>query len=41
MAKAPETDAPKKKRGASVLAWVLMAMIIGGLGGFGVTTPAR
>ena len=37
MAKAPETDAPKKKRGASVLAWVLMAMIIGGLGGFGVT----
>lgn len=40
MAKAPQTDddAPKKKRrGASVMAWVLMAMIIGGLGGFGVT----
>lgn len=37
MAKSPETDAPKKKRGASVMAWVLMAMIIGGLGGFGVT----
>ena len=40
MAKAPNTedDAPKKKRrGASVMAWVLMAMIIGGLGGFGVT----
>ena len=37
MAKPPETDAPKKKRGPSVLAWVLMAMIIGGLGGFGVT----
>lgn len=40
MAKAPQTedDAPKKKRrGASVMAWVLMAMLIGGLGGFGVT----
>lgn len=40
MAKAPQTDddAPKKKRrGASVMAWVLMAMIVGGLGGFGVT----
>lgn len=41
MAKAPDTtdDAPKKKRrGASVMAWVLMAMLIGGLGGFGVTS---
>ncbi len=39
MAKAPETeDSPKKKRrGASVMVWVLMAMLIGGLGGFGVT----
>ncbi len=40
MAKAPQSDdeAPKKKRrGASVMAWVLMAMIVGGLGGFGVT----
>jgi peptidyl-prolyl cis-trans isomerase D len=37
MSKAPETDTPKKRRGATVLAWVLMAMIIGGLGGFGVT----
>ncbi len=40
MSKAPHSDedAPKKKRrGASVLAWVLMAMLIGGLGGFGVT----
>jgi peptidyl-prolyl cis-trans isomerase D len=40
MAKAPDTsdDAPKKKRrGASVMSWVLMAMLLGGLGGFGVT----
>ena len=39
MAKAPHADdAPlKKRRGASVMAWVLMAMLIGGLGGFGVT----
>jgi len=40
MAKAPHTedDAPKKKRrGASVMAWVMLAMIVGGLGGFGVT----
>ena len=39
MAKAPHhDDAPlKKRRGASVMAWVLMAMLVGGLGGFGVT----
>jgi peptidyl-prolyl cis-trans isomerase D len=40
MAKAPQTvdETPKKKRrGASVMAWILMAMLIGGLGGFGVT----
>lgn len=40
MAKAPQTDdeTPKKKRrGASVMAWILTAMLIGGLGGFGVT----
>ncbi len=41
MSKSPhhsEDDAPKKKRrGASVMAWVLMAMLIGGLGSFGVT----
>lgn len=42
MSKAPhpanEDDAPKRKRrGASVMAWVLMAMIVGGLGGFGVS----
>ena len=40
MAKAPQTDdeTPKKKRrGGSVMAWILMAMLIGGLGGFGVT----
>lgn len=40
MSKAPHTadeDTPRKKRrGASVMAWVLMAMLIGGLGGFGV-----
>lgn len=43
MSKAPATpatddDAPKKKkRGTHVMAWVLLAMIVGGLGGFGVT----
>ncbi len=39
MAKAPHSDdAPlKKRRGASVMVWVLMAMLVGGLGGFGVT----
>lgn len=43
MSKAPhhtdDDDAPKRKRrGASVMGWVLVAMIIGGLGGFGVTS---
>jgi peptidyl-prolyl cis-trans isomerase D len=41
MAKAPHSDddTPKKKRrGASVMAWILMAMLIGGLGGFGLTS---
>lgn len=41
MAKAPHTDDDtpiKKRRGASVMAWVLMAMLVGGLGGFGVTS---
>jgi peptidyl-prolyl cis-trans isomerase D len=39
MAKTAQTDdeTPKKRRGASVMAWILMAMLIGGLGGFGVT----
>lgn len=40
MAKAPQTDelnAKPKRRGASVLAWILMVLLIGGLGGFGVT----
>jgi peptidyl-prolyl cis-trans isomerase D len=40
MANAPlsSDETPKKKRkGASVMVWVLMAMLIGGLGGFGVT----
>ena len=39
MSKAPQTeDAPvKKRRGASVMAWVLMAMIVGSLLGFGVS----
>lgn len=32
------TDSPKRKRrGASVMVWVLLAMVIGGLGGFGVS----
>ena len=41
MAKAPQIDdeTPKKKRrGASVVVWILMALLIGGLGGFGVTS---
>ena len=36
----PSTDtetAPKKRKGSVVLVWVLMAMLIAGLGGFGVT----
>lgn len=42
MSKAPhhpddEATPKRKRRGASVMAWVLMAMIVGGLGGFGVT----
>ncbi len=38
MAKPPATDAEKKSRKKnSVLVWVLMAMLIAGLGGFGVT----
>lgn len=40
MSKAPhhtDEEAPrKKKRGAGVMAWVLMAMLVAGLGGFGV-----
>jgi len=40
MSKAPHhtyDESPRKKRrGAGVMAWVLMAMLIGGLGGFGV-----
>lgn len=41
MSKAPhhvddENSPRRKRRGASVMAWVLMAMLIGGLGGFGV-----
>lgn len=38
MAKPPATDAEKKPRKKnSVLVWVLMAMLVAGLGGFGVT----
>ena len=38
MATTPTDDAPKpKKRGASVLVWVLLAVLIGSLGSFGVT----
>ncbi|MFD1809424.1 hypothetical protein ACFSHQ_19045 [Gemmobacter lanyuensis] len=33
MTKDTETDSPKRKRrGTSVMAWVLMAMVVGGLG---------
>lgn len=43
MSKAPthhdDEDAPRRKRrGTSVMAWVLLAMIVGGFGGFGVQT---
>lgn len=38
MAQAPETDSPKRKRkGASVVVWLLLAMVVTGLGGFGIT----
>ncbi|MDZ4095017.1 MAG: SurA N-terminal domain-containing protein [Paracoccaceae bacterium] len=38
MTKHTETDSPKRKRkGASVVVWVLMAMLVLGLGGFGLT----
>ena len=42
MAKKPdpstETETvPKKRKGSIVLVWVLMAMLVAGLGGFGVT----
>lgn len=38
MAKDTDTDTPRKKRkGASVLVWVILALVITGLGGFGVT----
>lgn len=38
MSKDTQTDTPRKKRkGASVLVWVILAMVITGLGGFGVT----
>lgn len=38
MSKDTETDSPKRKRrGTSVLSGVLLAMVVGGLGGYGVT----
>ena len=37
MAKSPTEDTPKKKRGVNVLGWILLAMLIGGLGSFGAT----
>ncbi|EEW23848.1 SurA N-terminal domain-containing protein [Rhodobacter ferrooxidans] len=38
MAKAPEPDAPvRKRKGASTVVWALMALLMLGLGGFGVT----
>ena len=34
-----ETDSPKRKRkGASVLSFVLLAMVVGGFGGYGITS---
>lgn len=39
MSRSPETETPTKKRkGASVVVWILLAMLIAGLGGFGVTS---
>lgn len=39
MTKDTETDSPKRKRrGTSVLSGVLLAMVVGGLGGYGVTS---
>ena len=42
MAKKPDPSTgtetvPKKRKGSVVLVWVLMAMLVAGLGGFGVT----
>ena len=38
MARQDDTDAPRKKRkGASILVWVLLAMLVVGLGGFSIT----
>lgn len=38
MAQDHDSDSPKRKRrGASVMAWVLLGMLVAGLGGFGVT----
>lgn len=38
MARNDETESPKRKRkGASVMVWLLMAMLVTGLGGYGVT----
>ncbi|MCA3459031.1 MAG: SurA N-terminal domain-containing protein, partial [Rhodobacter sp.] len=42
MAKKPDPSTgsetvPKKRKGSTVLVWVLMALLIAGLGGFGVT----
>lgn len=39
MTKHDETESPKRKRkGASVMVWLLMAMLVTGLGGYGVTS---
>lgn len=38
MAKSPTEDTPKKKRGTTILGWILLAMLIGGLGSFGATS---
>jgi peptidyl-prolyl cis-trans isomerase D len=35
--KAPTDDGKRKRKGANVVVWILMAMLVLGLGGFGVT----
>ncbi|HEX9858220.1 MAG TPA: peptidyl-prolyl cis-trans isomerase [Paracoccaceae bacterium] len=38
MAKPTQTDSPiRKRKGASIVVWILMAMLVAGLGGFGIT----
>lgn len=38
MAKPTQTDSPiRKRKGTSIVVWILMAMLVAGLGGFGIT----